>query len=155
MTPVIVDANIVFSAILRTNGMIADLLLNSKKEFYFIAPEFLRHEIKKHYGKISKVSGMTKKEILEAEFYVTDAIDFISAEQIDLAHLITSERLVSDIDPKDDIYIAYSLQFACKLWSGDRMLMKGLRKKGYGEFLTTDELFEFRESLRKITGKKE
>jgi len=40
----IVDANIVFSGILNTNGKIADLLINSKQYFTFIAPYFLRRE---------------------------------------------------------------------------------------------------------------
>ena len=46
---IIVDANIVFSAILNTNGKIGDLLINSGKYVEFIAPDFLRVEIKKHY----------------------------------------------------------------------------------------------------------
>jgi predicted nucleic acid-binding protein len=38
---IIVDANIVFSGILNSNGKIGDLLINSKGRFNFIAPEFL------------------------------------------------------------------------------------------------------------------
>ena len=43
---VIVDANIVFSGILNSNGSIGDLLINSGHIFNFIAPDFLRIEIK-------------------------------------------------------------------------------------------------------------
>jgi len=42
---IIVDANIVFSGILNSSGQIGDLLINSKKEFNFIAPHFLSFEI--------------------------------------------------------------------------------------------------------------
>ena len=59
----IVDANIVFSAILNTNGKIGDILINGGMRFDFIAPEFLRYEIKKHYGKLMKISGLTIEEI--------------------------------------------------------------------------------------------
>ncbi|WP_436410293.1 PIN domain-containing protein [Parapedobacter flavus] len=45
----IVDANIVFSGILNTDGKIGDLLINSVGYLKFIAPEYLRKEIKKHY----------------------------------------------------------------------------------------------------------
>ncbi len=45
---IIVDANIVFSAILNTNSKIADLLLNSKGFFDFIAPDYLLTETKKY-----------------------------------------------------------------------------------------------------------
>ena len=53
---IIVDANIVFSAILNTNSKIADLLLNSKGIFDFIAPDFLLTETKKYHKKISLIS---------------------------------------------------------------------------------------------------
>jgi predicted nucleic acid-binding protein len=39
---IIVDANIIFSGILNSNGKIGDLLINSKDVLQFIAPEFLR-----------------------------------------------------------------------------------------------------------------
>jgi predicted nucleic acid-binding protein len=41
---IIIDANIVFSAILNVDGQIGDLLITSNM-FTFIAPDFLRHEI--------------------------------------------------------------------------------------------------------------
>jgi predicted nucleic acid-binding protein len=53
---IIVDANIVFSAILNTNGKIGDLLINSNKLITFIAPDFLRKEITKHQSKMLKIS---------------------------------------------------------------------------------------------------
>jgi len=37
---IIIDANIVFSGILNSNGKIGDLLIDSKKYFSFIAPNF-------------------------------------------------------------------------------------------------------------------
>jgi len=47
---IIVDANIIFSAILNTNGKIGDILLNSHKIFEFIAPRFLKEEIRKYHN---------------------------------------------------------------------------------------------------------
>ncbi len=82
---IIVDANIVFSAILNTNGKIGDLLINSKKHFDFIAPDFLRTEIKKHYPRLIKISGLTLEQIQEAEFQIYKGITFISEEQIKIS----------------------------------------------------------------------
>lgn len=64
---VIVDANIVFSGILNSNGKIGDLLINSEKQFDFIAPNFLRSEIYKHYQRLCKISGLKMEQIREAE----------------------------------------------------------------------------------------
>ncbi|MCS6974257.1 MAG: PIN domain-containing protein [Cyclobacteriaceae bacterium] len=65
---IIVDANIIISAILNSNGKIGDLLINSGKQFKFIAP--LRTEILKNYSRLSEISGMTRDEISEAEFQI-------------------------------------------------------------------------------------
>ncbi|MFI5195582.1 MAG: PIN domain-containing protein [Chitinophagales bacterium] len=142
---IIVDANIVFSGILNTNGKIGTILINSQNRFTFIAPDFLRKEIRKHYPKLIKISGLTTEQITETEFLVCRQINFISEEQIKAAHWVAAEKLVADIDPKDTHYVAYAKQFRCKIWSGDKVLMRGLEKKGFHNFITTNELYKLLE----------
>lgn len=144
---IIVDANIVFSGILNSNGKIGDLLINSTKYFRFIAPDFLRIEIDKHHPRLCKISGMNVEVVKEAQLQVCKDINFISEEQIKPGFWSAAEKIVADIDPKDTHYIAYSKQFRCKIWSGDKALMRGLSKKGFTNFITTEELFELRQSL--------
>ncbi|MCO5237003.1 MAG: PIN domain-containing protein [Chitinophagaceae bacterium] len=141
---VIVDANIVFSAILNSKGKIGDLLINSRKYLEFIAPDFLRQEIFEHYPRLCEISGMTLEQVRESEFQICKGITFISEEQISLSIWLESEKLLADIDPKDTQYIAYSKHFRCKIWSGDKALMKGLYKTGFVNFITTDDLFNWR-----------
>ena len=141
----IVDANMVFSGILNTNGKIGDLLINSTPYFTFIAPDFLRTEIRNHYPRLIKISGLTIEEIQEAEFHLYKDINFISEEQIKISNWIAADALVADVDPKDAHYIAYSKQFRCKIWSGDKKLIKGLFVKGFTNFITTAELYKLRE----------
>ena len=142
---IIVDANIVFSAILNSNGKIGDLLINSQKHFEFIAPDFLRTEIYKHHPRLSKISKMTIDQVREAEFQICKDITFISEEQIKESTWILAEKLVADIDPKDTHYVAFSKHFRCKIWSGDKALINGLSKKKFTSFITTEELFKLRE----------
>jgi predicted nucleic acid-binding protein len=145
----IIDANIVFSGILNTNGKIGDLLINSEGLFEFIAPNFLRTEIHKHYPKLIKISKMTLEEIRESEFQIYTDITFISEEQIKLSTWLTAEKLVADVDIKDIQYVAFSKHFRCKIWTGDKELKKGLEKKGFTNFITTEELFKWREQRKK------
>lgn len=142
---VIVDANIVFSGILNSNGKIGDLLINSQKTLEFIAPDFLRVEIKKHYSKLAKISRMTVEEIRESEFQVCKDIIFISEEQIKKSTWLSAHKLVSDIDPNDTHYVAYSKHFRCKIWSGDKELIKGLAKKSFSNFISTEQLYIWRQ----------
>ncbi len=106
----------------------------------------LREEIFNHYAKLCKISGLTAKEVRESEFHVCQDIVYISEEQIKHEAWYTAEKLVADIDPKDTHYVAYSEHFRCKIWSGDKELMKGLAKKGFHNFITTDDLFKWRQN---------
>lgn len=141
---VVVDANIIFSGILNSNGKIGDLLINSQKYILFIAPDFLRSEIFKHYSRLCKISGMTTEQVREAEYQIYKEITFISEEQIKLSAWLAAEKLVADVDPKDIQYVAFSKHFRCKIWSGDKTLMNGLAKKGFTNFMTTEELYNWR-----------
>lgn len=143
----IIDANIIFSGILNTQGKIGDLLINSHEYFIFIAPDFLQVEIKKHYSRLCKISKLTIEQVKEAEFQVYKDIIFISEEQIKFSTWESAEKLVNDIDPKDTPYIAFAKHFKCKIWSGDKALIKGLAKKKFTKFITSDELFKLREKL--------
>ena len=105
---IIVDANIVFSGILNTKGKIGDLLINSEKYFEFIAPDFLRIEIQKHYKRLSKISGLSLIEIKESESIVCREINFISEDQIGKFIWERSIHLVKNVDPNDAPYIAFS-----------------------------------------------
>jgi predicted nucleic acid-binding protein len=138
---IIVDANIVFSGILNSNGKIGDLLINSDKFFSFIAPDFLRTEIFNHHDKLIKISNLTLPQILESEYQIYKSITFISEEQICKESWQYADSLVSDIDSKDIVYIAYAKQFKCKLWTGDKKLVSGLANKNYHNIYTTDDLF--------------
>jgi predicted nucleic acid-binding protein len=141
---IIVDANIVFSGILNSNGKIGDLLINSGKVFSFIAPDFLRTEIYNHHEKLVKISNLTLEQIIESEYQICKSITFVSEEQVDEKNWRFADELTRDIDPKDIVYMAYTKQFNCKLWTGDKKLINGLAQKNYSHVFTTDDLFVIR-----------
>ena len=136
----IIDANIVFSAILNSKSKIADILIKSDSKYQFIAPEFLRHEIKSHYSKISKISKYTFAEIAELEFQICREINFISEDQISQKIWNQAYTIGHKIDEKDIVYIAFSKYFKCKIWTGDKKLINGLKKLGLSNFISTNEL---------------
>jgi len=143
---IIVDANIVFSAMLNTESKIGDLLLNSGSFFDFIAPDFLRIEIRKHHSKLAKLLGCTVEEVQEVEFLIYKSITFISEEQIAQTHWVSAWKLVAEVDPKDVSYVAYAKHFRCKVWSGDKVLIKGLLKNNFTKIISAEELFKIRQA---------
>ena len=146
---IIVDANIAFSGILNSNGKIGDLLINSKRYFNFISPDFLRYEITNKHQRLQKISGLSLEQIAEAEYQICKNITFISEEQIADRYWEEAKVLVSDIDENDLHYIAYSKQFKCKIWSGDKKLFKGLLSKGFTNLTNTEDLFQLRQKKAK------
>ena len=146
---VIVDANIVFSGILNTKGKIGDLLINSTGLIDFIAPDFLRTEIRKHHKRLVELSKLNLEQVIEAEFQICKDITFISEEQVSSANWNAAYELVKDIDPKDVQYIAFAKQFNHGVWSGDKALVTGLEKKGFMNMLTTDRLHRLREEIKR------
>ncbi len=59
---------------------------------------------------------------------------------------ILAEDLAKDIDDKDIPYVAFSLFYNCDIWSGDKVLRKGLENKGFKKIISTEELFVLRET---------
>lgn len=84
---------------------------------------------------------MSLEQIRIAEMQICKEIKFISEIQISPRVWEIAENLVADIDIKDTHYIAFAKYFKCKIWSGDKQLMKGLRKKGFKSVITTNELY--------------
>ncbi|RUA33530.1 MAG: hypothetical protein DSY77_09880 [Bacteroidetes bacterium] len=54
MTKIVVDTNIIFSAILNINSRIGQILLTGDDLHDFYAPKYIRTEIWEHKGKIKK-----------------------------------------------------------------------------------------------------
>jgi predicted nucleic acid-binding protein len=146
---IIVDANIVFSGILSSDGKIGDLLINSEGIFKFISPDFLRIEIQRHHAKLVQISKLTLEQVLESEFQICKSLHFISDEQISPTNWEIAANLVFDVDKKDVSYIAFSKQFKAKIWSGDKSLIKGLANKGFTNFISTNELWDLRQKRLK------
>lgn len=67
---------------------------------------------------------------------------FISEIQIEEKYWKQAYELLKDIDEKDTPYIAYALKFKCKLWTGDKKLVNGLKKKNRSLTISTNELYE-------------
>ena len=146
---IVVDTNIVFSAILNSDGKIGDLLLNSGKYIDFYSADFLRYEIANHYEKLSEISKQPIDKIALTEHFVTRAIKFISEEQIDESTWRSAFALVKEVDLDDIAFVALSKHLRCKLWTGDGFLIRGLNKNGFNNTISTDDLLNYRSELEK------
>lgn len=62
---IVVDTNIIFSAILNSESWIGQILLHSDKSVKFYSPHFLQIEIQNHFQKIKKITNQSDFEVNE------------------------------------------------------------------------------------------
>jgi len=138
----IVDSNIVFSAILNPESPIGQIILNGSKYFTFLSIDLLKDEIDNHENKILKISGLSHSDYLKIYGLIKSKIKFVNQLLIDSDNYQKADELTNDIDPDDLLFVGLSIQLRCKLWSGDKHLIKGLLNKEFNQIITTDELFQ-------------
>ena len=137
---VVVDTNIIFSAILNTEGIIADLLL-SDNLFDFYAPSYIWNELSEHENKLLKILRLDSGEQLqELKFMISQNIRFISEFQINEENWEKAYKLTIDIDFDDIAFIALTLHLDGILRTGDKKLRAGLAHKGFDSLINTQEL---------------
>ena len=107
----------------------------------------MRKEIKKHWGKLKRISKLSDKELKDSQFQLFNKIHFISEELIPEKTWKNAEQLVQNIDLDDSDFIALTEYLKGKLWTGDKELYKGLKEKEYKRLLTTQELLKLRDKL--------
>ena len=136
---IVVDSNIVFSALLNTRSKIGQLLINGSQYFEFFTIRLLRSEIIRHKKKILKITGFSQKQFDDTLEIIISRIKFIDDILISDKDFKESVEIVSDIDINDSMFIALNNHLLSHLWTGDKKLISGLKKKGYLKILTTDE----------------
>lgn len=139
---IVVDTNIVFSAVLNTNSKIARILLQPRNKLRFYSTEQLSYEIKEHKEKIKRISNYSDFELDRIIILITSKIRFINVRLIPKEIYKKSEFLTADVDIDDTEFVALTEHINGELWSGDKELKNGLNKKGWNKFVTTDDLFE-------------
>lgn len=137
MKPIIVDTNIIFSALINKNSSISSFLLSPERAL--VMPKFGFVELFKHKEKICKVSKHSNDEVLEMLYELIRRIDFFDENAISVASLQKSWVLVKDIDPKDMLFVALTIEMNGMLWTGDMKLRTGLEAKGFNAFFVPEK----------------
>lgn len=141
---IIVDTNIIFSALLNTKGTIGDLLFNSEGIFEFYSCSYMRHEIEKHWKKLKQISKLSDIELEESRYTLFAKINFINEELIPPKTWLSAETISADIDIDDSDFIALTKHLKGYLWTGDKVLYSGLKLKKFKRVYNTTELSALR-----------
>lgn len=139
---IIVDTNIVFSAILSSSGKIGQLLFYGRNQFDFYTPNLLKTEIKKHQVKIMGLGELILEDFEATRDDIFTCINFVTEDQIPYDYWYEAIPFVRDTDMDDIAFVVLSEYLNAKLWTGDKELISGLKNMGFVNVITTDELYQ-------------
>ena len=129
----IIDANIVISALISWNGKTRDLIF--LKDFSLFAPEYLFEEVEKY-----KTIILKKSKLDEESFNLALSLIFSKIKLIPFSEFKSLLNKAKDIcpDPNDEEYLALALSKNIPIWSNDKKLKNQNKVKVYN----TTELLE-------------
>lgn len=140
---VVVDTNIVFSAMLNPFSPIGKIIIFGQKHYHlhFFAPYLLKEEIKRHKSKIIESSQYINDALFEdIRDEVFRCVNFISEEQIPYNFWHEAIPFVRDIDMDDIAFVTLAEYLDARLWTGDKRLLTGLEQRGFKRIITTEEI---------------
>jgi len=137
---IVIDTNIVFSALISSSSTIPEIIIAPYSHFNFYTSEYLFEELERHKQKLQKASRLTEKEIEKAKTTLFKYINTISLGIIPQKIWQEAEALTFDIDPDDISFVALSIFLNAYLWTGDKVLYNGLIDRGFEKVVLTSEL---------------
>jgi len=133
---VIVDTNILFSALLGKGKKLRDVIL-TEKDVAFYSCKFVFVELFKYKDAIQEKSSLEEDEILELLYSLLKRIKIFDEDSVTDESLQRAFALCEQIDEKDTPFVSTTIELGGLLWTNDKELKNGLRTKGF------DSFFEF------------
>jgi predicted nucleic acid-binding protein len=130
---IIIDTNILFSALLGKNEKFREILLATEKVKLYTS-KYALVELFKYKEKIRKYSNLNDEEVLELLYSLLKNINRIDLSTITDESLKRAFYLCKDIDEKDIPFVAITIELDGVLWTRDKKLITGLKTKDFTAF---------------------
>jgi len=88
-------------------------------------------------------------ELIALETIVTAKITFINEGLIPAELFAFAEELLADVDISDSPFVALTKHLQAKLWTNDKELIQGLKKKKFKDIITTEEMFDLYDAFER------
>jgi predicted nucleic acid-binding protein len=129
---VVVDTNILFSALLISQSKFTDILFTSGHQFYVC--EMVIVELFKHKEKLVHLSKLTDDDIVRLYHIWLRHLTLYKEDLIAPEHRAAAYTLYRSLDVSDTPHVALALELQGVLWTGDHTLKKGLQRQGFTQF---------------------
>lgn len=130
LTRVVVDTNILFTALLHQEARIREVILTDVAHRFF-SPRLVMVELFKHKERIAAATQLAEDELLECLNELLAHLTFVEEGAIPIGAWMEGRRLCAGTDPKDAPFVTLTLHLDGLLWTGDVALKQGLLAKGF------------------------
>ena len=130
--PVVIDTNILFSALLSRRSRFATALFSSKRDFYI--NELVLAELFRHKEKVVRLSKLRDDEIIQLYYRVLWRLTLFKEDLVTTENRRHAFDLCRGVDETDAPHVAITLELQGLLWTGDQTLRRGLQAKGFTRF---------------------
>jgi predicted nucleic acid-binding protein len=134
--PVVVDANILFSALLRDESRFSRIILGSDRSFFICESTIV--EVFKHKERILQFSKLSEPEVIRLFYLLLRHLVVVREQLITPEVRAEAYKLCAEIDETDTPHVALTMHLDGVLWSGDKALKGGLRRNGFDRFFELD-----------------
>ncbi len=132
----VVDANIVFGALIKRSFMLDLLVLLKEREHDLLSPAYLFEEINGNKERIIGFSKMSEAELNFLFGFLAKRLTVVPKGAYETFLKEAKDLLPGH--PWDSPYLALALRFSCPLWWDEKLL----KKQPKVEVLPTKELIE-------------
>ena len=133
---VVVDTNIVFSALLGGEGRFGEILLRGESRFTVC--ESVLVELFRHKERIVRLSRLTDDDVVRFYHIVLRHLTLYKEDLISPDQWRAARALCAAVDETDTPHVALALELDAPLWTGDKRLRSGLTAAGFTRFFLPD-----------------
>lgn len=130
----ILDTNIVFSALINKKSTIRDILLSDR--ILFLLPELVLEEILEHIDILCRKTGLSQKEVFFTLFYLLSKVNIVKRDVFS-GNLEKARKIMEKIDIYDSEFLALAFSVENEgIFSKDRDFDKsGIKRWSVEELL--------------------
>ena len=129
MRTIVVDTNILFSALLKESSLFARLILAGDEQF--VVNELVLTELFRHKEKIARLSQLHEDDVVLLYYKLIRSLELYKEELLSPRSRSKAYQLCKGIDETDAPHVAIALELDGWLWTGDKRLKRGLRERGF------------------------